>query len=330
MGNEWMRGVSPVTRRVRAFFAPVNRGSGLATLWDPSGIQAFASDVPPAPWIDLGWCSGFQRRSATKTVALASGSPAIVAGQVRQEVEATVSLQFASWGKLQLALTSGVQQMNVLLTQSGVAPNGSGGSALAAVALLSDSTATALDVGASASVFQVGDLVAVDLDYNGQSGFVGSGISGGYVKLASLIRRDPDYVRRVTLNVSRVISISGSVLTLGGALPAGIPTAGMQVSRVAGFCDREGGSFFQEWSALFVMEGEQGDRIVFHYPRLQAMAGAAEVADGLGHAGVKQAVGGLERIQLQGSFRALAVRDANDGELIVCFRSYLPGAMRAV
>ena len=330
MGNEWMMGVPPVTRRVRAFFAPVDRASGQATLWDPSAIQAFASDVPPAPWIDLGWCSGLQRRSTTKTVALLSGSPAIAAAQIRQEVEATVSLHFASWGKLQMALSSGVQQMNVLRTQSGVAANGSGGSALAAVALLSHSTATALDVGAGASGFQLGDLVAVDVDYTGQTGFVGSGISGGYVKLPSLIRNDPDYVRRITLNVSRVISISGGLLTLGGALPAGIPTAAMKVSRVVGFCDREGGSFFQEWSALFVMDGEQGDRIVFHYPRLQAMAGPAEAADPLGQAGVKQGAGGLEKIQLQGSFRALPVRDANDGELIVCFRSYLPGAMRAV
>jgi hypothetical protein len=42
--------------------------------------------------------------------------------------------------------------------------------------------------------------------------------------------------------------------------------------------DREGGSFYQEWSALFVMQGSQGERIFFHYPRLQTMAGAEEAA----------------------------------------------------
>jgi hypothetical protein len=330
MGNEWMAGVPPVTRRVRAFFAPVDRVSGQATMWDPSGIQAFTSDSPPAPWIDLGWCHGFERHSATKIGALLSGAPGLVSGQVRQEIEATVSLRFGSWGKLQMALTSGVQQMNVLLTQSGTAANGSGGSALASVALLGDSTSTALDVGAASTGFHVGDLVAVDVDYTGQTGFIGSGISGGYVKLASRIASDPHYVRRITLNVSRVVAISGGILGLGGPLPAGSPVAGMKVSRVAGFCDREGGSFFQEWSALFVIDGEQGDRIVFHYPRLQAMAGAAETSDTLGHGVVKQDADGLKQMQLQGSFRALPVRDRNDGELIVCFRSYLPGAMRAV
>jgi hypothetical protein len=38
----------------------------------------------------------------------------------------------------------------------------------------------------------------------------------------------------------------------------------------------------------------------------------------------------LERVRLAGAFRALPVKDANDGETAVCFRSYLPGAMRAV
>ncbi len=51
---------------------------------------------------------------------------------------------------------------------------------------------------------------------------------------------------------------------------------GMKVQPLCGFVDREGGGFFQEWSALFVIEGEQGERILFHYPRLQSSAGAAE------------------------------------------------------
>ena len=71
-------------------------------------------------------------------------------------------------------------------------------------------------------------------------GFVGSGVSGGYVRAAALIGTNIDYVRRLTLNVARVTSIAGGVLTLGSALIAGVPAAGMQVSRVVGFCDREG------------------------------------------------------------------------------------------
>ncbi|MGC2500066.1 MAG: hypothetical protein WA374_20135, partial [Acidobacteriaceae bacterium] len=90
----------------------------------------------------------------------------------------------------------------------------------------------------------------------------------------------------------------------------------------SGVVDREGGCFFQEWSALFVVDGQQGDRILYHYPRLQSLAGPAEESTAL--------VPPLERIALSGSFRALPVTDANDGELVVCFRSFLPSAMTLV
>jgi hypothetical protein len=325
-GNAVLAAVPPINRRVRAFFARVDRIARQATMWDPSGIAAFNACSPPVPWIDLGWCGGFARRSETKAIPLVSGAPGVPVGQVRTEVEATVMLEFESWSKLALALTAGVQQMNVLRAQAGATANGSGGTAVVAVPLSADSTATALDVGAAVSGFSVGEVVAVDIDYSGQTGYVGSGVSGGYVKSAASIGGDLDYIRRVTLNVGRVVSISGTVLTLAAPLLAGVPVAGMQVSHVAGFCDREGGSFFQEWSALFVLDGEQGDRIVFHYPRLQSMAAGAEKAESL----TSGAAGNLARIRLAGSFRALPVRDANDGEQIVCFRSYLPAAMRAV
>ena len=323
MASELIASVAPVTRRVRAYFAPVDRTAGQATIFDASGIAGFNVEQPPAPWLDLGWCSGFTRKSGTKVVPLLTGAPGVAAGQVRTEVEAQVALEFESWGKLQMALSAGVQQMNVLRVQTGAAANGSGGTAVAAVPLASSSTATALDVGATAAAgFVVGDVVAVDVDYTGQTGFVGSGVSGGYVKSLASIGAEVDYVRRITLNVARVTGITGGVLTLGSALIAGVPTAGMQVSRVVGFCDREGGSFFQECSALFCMPGEQGDLVVFHYPRLQSMAGAAEIREPL--------AGSLGRMRLAGSFRALPVVDANDGERVVCFRSYLPAVMRAV
>jgi hypothetical protein len=180
-----------------------------------------------------------------------------------------------------------------------------------------------LNVGATAAAgFSVGDLVAVDVDYTGQLGYVGTGVSAAYVQSATAVGGDVNYVRRVTLNVGVVVAITGGALELGCALLAGAPTAGMQISPLVGFCDREGASFFQEWSALFVMDGEQGDRVLFHYPRLQAMQGSAEVEDAL--------AAPLERVRLVGAFRALPVKDANDGETVLCFRSYLPAALRGI
>jgi hypothetical protein len=236
---------------------------------------------------------------------------------VRTMVEATVSLEFESWGKLQMALAAGSQQMNLLQTASGAAANGSGGVAEAAVALSAGSTATTLNVGVAAAGFSVGSFVAVDVDYVGQVGFVGSGASAAYVRQASDVGSDVNYVRRVTLNVGQVVGIAAGVLQLGAPLLAGAPAAGMQVSAMAGFVDREGGSFFQEWSGLFCMDGEQGDRVLYYYPRLQAMQGSAETAEVL--------VAPLEQLRLAAAFRALPVVDANDGATVVCFRSYLPG-----
>jgi hypothetical protein len=323
---------APVARRVRAYFAPVNRTAGTATIFDAAQMGGFALGMPPAPWVDLGWVTGFTRKSGTKIGALLAGAPAAVQTQVRTEIEATVLLQFESWGKLQMAVASGSEQMNLLVTATGAAANGSGGVAGTAVALVATpaSTATSLSVGAVAAAgFSVGDLVAVDVDYVGQMGFVGSGVSAAYVTSSVTVGGDVNYVRRVSLNVGRVVGIQGGVLQLGAALLAGVPTAGMQVSRLVGFCDREGGRFFQEWSGLFVAEGEQGDRVLYHYPRLQAMQGAAESASAL--AGFSSTgTTTLERLRLAGMFRALPVVDANDAAMVLCFRSYLPGAMRAV
>ena len=113
-------------------------------------------------------------------------------GQVRSQVEATVSLEFEAWGRLQATLASGSQQTNLLLTVAGAAPNGSGGVAAAPVPLLTGagpaSTATSLNVGAAAAAgFSVGSLVAVDVDYTGQLGYIGAGVSAAYVQSAAAV-----------------------------------------------------------------------------------------------------------------------------------------------
>ncbi len=311
--------MAPMVGRVSAYFAPVNRAGQQATIFDASQSGAFALSSPPAPWVGLGWIAGFARKCGTKVEAVRTGAPATTQLQARTEIEATVSFSFESWGKLQLALSAGTQQMNLLTAAAGAAAGGSGGAGVAAVVLQSGSTASVLQVGAAAAAaFAVGELVAVDVDYVVQTGFVGSGVSGAYVQSALT---DVDYVRRVTLNVGRIASIviSGAVgaLTLESPLIAGVPSAAMKVSGVVGFCDREGSSFFQEWSAVFVGEGQQGERVIWHYPRLQAMSGVAEanVAGG----------GGYEKVQLSAAFRALPVKDPVDGETVVCFRSYMAG-----
>jgi hypothetical protein len=317
--NDVTEMMPPMVRRVSAYFAPVNRAAQQPTIFDPAQSGSFALDAPPSPWVCLGWIIGFARTCGTKIAAVRVGAPAVTQMQARTEIDATVAFSFESWGKLQLSLSAGTQQMNLLAVATGAAPEGSGGTGLPAVALQAGSTATVLQVGAAAAAaFSVGEMVAVDVDYTTQTGYVGSGVSGAYVQSAL---GDVDYVRRVTLNVGKVaaIAMSGTAgaLTLESPLLAGVPSATMKVSSVVGFCDREGSSFFQEWSALFVGEGQQGERVIWHYPRLQAMAGAAET-------NVKSGAG-YEKVQLSAAFRAMPVKDSVDGETVVCFRSYVAG-----
>jgi hypothetical protein len=316
----------PMARSVRAYFAPVNRAAQQPTIFDPSANAQFSPSAPPAPWSDLGWIENFARKSTGKLGDLVTGSPGTTQCQVRETLDATVSFRFKTWSKLSMALASGSEHMNLIVPAAGGAANGSGSKGVPPVNLASGSTATFLALAASdAAGFTAGSIVTVDADYAGQTGFVGSGVSAAYVQSAAAVNSDPDYIRRVSFNVARVASVvtgTTSGLNLAQPLIAGVPASGMRVQPICGFVDREGGSFFQEWSALFLLLGEQGERILFHYPRLQSMAGSAE--------GVAAMAAPLERIALSASFRALPVTDANDGAQVVCFRSYLPSAAALV
>ena len=320
MAVNWFSAPAPVTRRVRAYFAPVNRVAQTPVLFDPSEQGGFSLDAPPAPWISLGWIQEFTRKPASKTAVVLTGIPATTASQVRETVEAQVSLEFLSWTKLTMALATGSQHMNVLATASGAAMAADGAQATSAVTTQSGSTATFIALAAGdAAKFLAGSIIALDEDYAGQTGYVGSPVSGAYVRQALT---DVDYIRRVTFNVALVSQVTSTGLTLVEPLLGGAPAAGSKLQAVTGFVDREGGCFYQEWSALFVMEGGQGERIFFDYPRLQTMAGAEEAALPLNGKGKD----GLARVVLKGQFLALPVTDPLDGERVVCYRSFLPAA----
>ena len=296
-------GMPPAVRRVRAYFAPVERQTSTPTPFDASAAALFDASAPAAPWIDLGWVDGFTRSSQTKVQAVESGAPATVLLQTRQSVGSTVSLSFERWSKLTMALSSGTQQTNVL--KPGATPVAIAGA---------NSTATFLSTPAGAGGIQPGDLVAVDVDYSGQTGYVGAGAAAAYIAAAA--NADTDRLRRLTLNVGRVTAVLPTGLQLAEPLLAGTPVAGMQAQAVAAFQDREGTGFFQEWSGLFCMQGEQGDALFFYYPRLQAMHGAAESA--------AVVTPPLAHILLKGQFVALPVQDALDGAQVCCYRTYLP------
>jgi hypothetical protein len=312
--STWFPNSAPVSRRVRAYFAPVNRAGQTPVLFDPSEQGTFSFTAPPTPWIDLGWIQNFTRKSASKIAAVSTGIPSAPLEQIRESLSAQVSFEFLMWTKLTMALATGSQHMNLLAPASGAAPAAVGAQATPAVAVQSGSTATSI-VLASTAGFTAGQSVAIDVDNTGQTGFVGSPVSGAYIRQAI---SDVDYIRRITFNVALISQVSATALTLASPLPGGAPAAGTKAQAVTGFIDREGGSFFQEWSALFVMEGSQHERILFYYPRLQPNTGAEESPLPLSNKSK------LERIALHAQFTALPVTDPLDGERILCYRSFLP------
>ncbi len=318
MASTWFSAPAPVTRRVRGYFAPVNRSAQTPVLFDPSEQGTFKLELPPAPWISLGWLQGFTRKPLSKTSAIMAGIPAATVEQVRETLEAHVSFEFLSWTKLTMALATGSQHMNLLAPVSGATEAGDGAQAAAAVPVQSGSTGMFIALAtADAEKFSPGTIVAVDVDYTGQTGYVGAPVSGAYVRQSLT---DVDYIRRVTFNVALVSQVNSTGLMLAQSLPGGAPLAGTKLQEVTGFVDREGGSFYQEWSALFVMEGGQGERIYFHYPRLQTISGAEEAPIPLdGRQNSK-----LTRVLLKGQYLALPVIDPMDGERVLCYRSFLP------
>lgn len=307
-----------VARRTRAFFAPVDRVTSTPTIFDPAQSGSWNCSAPLAPWIDMGWVESFTRGAETVIAGVSTGMPATVRLQTRQSIAATVSFRFTTWNKLTMALASGSEHMNVLAAAVSAAPIGSGAKAHPPVLLLASSTATELYLAqAMTPAPHAGSLVVVDVDYAAQVGFVGSAVSGAYVQNSAAVGGDADYIRRVSFNVARVSSVaSDGCLRLASPLLAGTPTGSMKLQQLAGFVDREGGSFFQEWSALFLYEGVQGEKLFFHYPRLQICTGSAETESPLGAS--------LLVLQTTAKFRALPVIDPNDGQQVVCYRSFLP------
>ena len=332
----------PVTRQMRAYFAPLNRTTGTPTLFDPGKYGAFLLDAPPVPWLDLGWVDNFERLCTTLTEPVRAGVPSAPATQFRGPLDARIEFDFREWGKLQMALACGSEHMNVLAPDPNANPQPSGGTPLPAVALLAGSTASEIVLGVGAvNAFSVGDIIAVDADYQQQTGYVGSGISAAYINDPANVNHDANYIRRVTFNLGRVAQETATSLLLAQPLLGGVPPAGASAQKVIAFVDRDGGSFFQEWSALFVAEEESGGRVCFHYPRLSPTT-AIELSIQLNPAAQPRAVKAFQReekveitkpiaaLALHAAFQAMPHVDENDGQTVVCYRSYFPAARAAV
>ena len=270
----------PITRRVRAYFAPVNRQTETPSIFDPGKHGAFPLDAPPAPWLDLGWIDHFQRSCGTSTEGLQASTRG-ERGPVSRPAGGGRGIRFPGVGQAAdgAGVRIGAHECAGQRSQRKCAafrrnPGGSGGGAAGI-----DGERDRLGAGA-VDAFTDGDMLAVDADYQQQTGYVGTGIAAAYVNDPADVNRDPNYVRRVTFNLGRVAEKTATSLLLAQPLPGGAPAAGVGAQKVVAFVDREGGSFFQEWSGLFVAEEESGGRVCFFYPRLSPTTWLGSAAAG--------------------------------------------------
>jgi hypothetical protein len=315
--------MQPISRGVRAYFAPVRREDGAATIFDPSKHSQFDLENPPAPWLDAGWIAGLKRTSGTKNATLRSGKRGAVATQYRSQIGAQLEFEFRQWGKLQMALSAGSEHLNVLesAAESADAPAGSG-SVAAEIVQPGSSSSEIFLLSEALGRFNQGDIVTIDVDYQHETGFLGTGVAAGLIGASDEVPNDPDYTRRITFNVARIATKTKSSLRLATPLIGGDPLPGAGIQKVVAFTDREGGRFFQEWSALFVLPEVSGGRIYFYYPRLQSAGAPDESQADLG--------GGLVLNSLRARFAAMPIADSCDGESAVCYRTYVPAANAAV
>ncbi len=306
----------------RGFFAPYVQGATpTPTVFDPARQGRFDTNTPPSGWYDLGWIEQLRRSPSGRIGQIRSGYRGAVRAQYRGEVGSSVEFEFREWGKLQMALAGGTTHFNILKAAAGSAQQPLGGSPTAAVALGGGSTATSIVLTAGGGAqFQVGQYIAVDLDYSGQTGYVGSGLQASLVPAGSV--SDVDFIRRVTFNVGLIKQIATDTLTLDQPLLGGAPAAGAKAQAVTGFANREGSSFLPSWSAVFVVDTIDGAQLYYYYPQLSIAGDREETTFDVENSGAATARGHA----LHAEFNALAFEDPVDGETVVCYRGFFPAS----
>jgi hypothetical protein len=173
-------------------------------------------------------------------------------------------------------------------------------------------------------------MLAVDADYQQQTGYVGTGIAAAFVNDPADVNHDLNYVRRVTFNLGKVAEKTVTSLLLAQPLLGGTPTAAVGAQKVVAFVDREGGSFFQEWSGLFVMEEDSGGRVCFFYPRLSPITAHSASAAGFQREQDLEVTKPVGAIALRAAFVAMPHTDENDSQPVLCYRSYFPASRAAI
>lgn len=328
----------------RAYFAPFNQQQAVATadtsigpsIYDLLVTGKFTDNgTPPSGWHDLGYIKNFKFTPGSKTGNIVTGYRGVIRAKYRAETGEKMTCMFTEMSRMALKIASGTQVFNLLVSSAAASTTGP----------LSSSGNTPVAMGASGYVvsgigglptlyvasgsganFSAGQYIVCDQDYNGTDyGFVGD--AGANVFQGAVT--DTDFIRKTSDYVACIKQVSGDALILTGPFVGGgnsaagetattAPTAGAKVQRINGYATREGGTFIQEWSAMFILSTIDGSQMMFYYPRISPDTFQGFTEENL------QGATSMQTNALTASFDALAFDDPLDGETVVAYRAYFP------
>jgi hypothetical protein len=310
-------------------------------------IDAGGAFGAPAGWFDLGYVNKFKFTPGSKIGNVMTGYRGVIRAKYRAETSEKVSFVFMEMSHLALKIASGTQVFNLLkstaaasttgpLSSSGVAAVALGASGYIPTGLGSGPTngkPTLFVPAGSGANFPAGSYIVCDQDYNGTSfGFVGdagANVFQGAVSDVDFIRKTSDYVQGVSQVVAGAVSGQDALILTGpfvgggqqsalGVTPNVVPTSGAKVQAIQGFASREGGTFIQEWSAVFILDTIDASQLMFYYPRIAPDQFAGFDANNLQNATA------LQTYELNASYDALGFDDPLDGETVVRYTAYYP------
>ena len=340
----------------RVKFAPFNQALAVTqsstllgpTIYDYAVLKKYLDSAPPAPWLDLGWVTKFKFTPGSKIGTISTGYRMAARAKYRGEVSEKLTFTFEEQTRMAFKIATGCQIFNVLATtQSALSAGPFSATGTPAVAMgASGYIATGLGSGPTAglptlfvpagsgALFPAGTYIVCDQDYNtSQFGFVGD--SGANVFQGAVT--DVDFIRKTSDYVSMVLSVVPNAATgqdgliLNQAFSGGgnnalstlintAPTTGAKIQAIIGYATREGGTYINEWSALFVFDSIDGSQFVRYYPRL-----APDSEPGMNSANVPN-ISSLQTWDLDCALEAMAFDDPLDGETVVSYEAYFPRA----
>lgn len=332
----------------RAFFAPYNYAIGSAVASTVLGPTIL--DLTTGPYVDttqpiassfydLGWIKDFKVTKESKIGQVRSGYRGAVRAQYRGQVGESFEVKFREYGRMQYKLASGTNVFNILGAsgQSGgaVGPLSASGAPNTAVSAYSagtfpwgngGGTAPTLTVAsAAAAQITIGSYIVADVDYNtstfGLIDDAGTPVFKNAVTDVDYIRKNSDYVARVTGIASNVLTLDQPLIGGGSGNPAplGPGAAGAKAQVISGFVAREGGTFISEWSALLLQSTIDQAQLFSYYPHVSILQNRDQAASwAIENIGTTDLGGG----ELDAQFTALAFDDPIDGETVVAYHGY--------